>query len=221
MNTNEKQLTIPSGEPSLEEQLEAENVRSTELNVLIEALEMISPESLGLRDEGFRLYKQLMTELSYQEFVYLPTKKGIAPLTVLGKIIQSNTIYIKTLNIFFIYFLGIDNNPPNESFTYTEKKSIQQACLVTATSRILQPAINFIKDKHKQPQFNVFELAQLKQEFITTSQRHQHLQRDLLMASFERLNLLKQAAEIKAGPQLANELDETRLRLELFSEKSR
>lgn len=72
-------------ELSVEQQLEAEIIRSAELNVLIEALDVIAPESLGLSPDGVRLYKQLMTQIGYQEFVYLPTKRGGAPQTVLGE----------------------------------------------------------------------------------------------------------------------------------------
>lgn len=84
-------------ELTIEQQFEAEHIRSTELNVLIEALELIVPESLGLSDDGLQLYKKLMNQLSYQEFVYLPNKKGAPPVTVLGEL------------MFFFWFTIVKN----------------------------------------------------------------------------------------------------------------
>lgn len=72
-------------ELSIAQQLELENARATKLNVLIDALNTIAPESLDLSETSIRLYKQLMAQLSYQEFLYLPPKKAnSAPITVLG-----------------------------------------------------------------------------------------------------------------------------------------
>lgn len=76
-------------------------------------------------------------------------------------------------------------------------------------------------EKRKQTQFNIFDLPQLKQDIIAATQKQQKLRSDLLLAGIERLGLLQQAAQIKAGPQLADELEETLLRLKLIGEKSR
>lgn len=67
----------------------------------------------------------------------------------------------------------------------------------------------------------MFELAQLQKDIVVEAQRLHQLQHDLVHATLDRLRLLQEAAEIKAGPELANELNEMLLRITLCSEKSR
>lgn len=75
--------------------------------------------------------------------------------------------------------------------------------------------------KRKQTKFNVFELRTIQQEIVATEERRQQVQSELLAARVRQLALLQEAAQLKAGPQLAAELETIMLRLKLNNEKSR
>lgn len=71
-------------DPEISEQLAAEQVRSTKLGVLIAALEMLSVKHLKMSEPSVQQFEATLAELSYQEFVQLPAKKGSGATTVLG-----------------------------------------------------------------------------------------------------------------------------------------
>lgn len=71
-------------DPDISEQLAAEQVRSAKLGVLIAALEMLSVEHLKMSEPSVQQFEATLAELSYQEFVLLPAKKGSGVTTLLG-----------------------------------------------------------------------------------------------------------------------------------------
>lgn len=91
----------------------------------------------------------------------------------------------------------------------------------TMSRVVLQPALQFIAAKRKQTTYNVFQLDAIQNEIVATEKRRQQLQSDLLEASVKRLALMQEAANLKAGPHLATELENTCLQLSLNHEKSR
>lgn len=78
-------VSTSPAKPSLVQQLDEENARATRLDAMIAALELLDLQKLGLNEDSVHLFRQIVAQLSYQEFVYLPTKRGSASVTVLGR----------------------------------------------------------------------------------------------------------------------------------------
>lgn len=86
LNTNDAPRAdiTSTGRPDIALQLAAELVRSTKLDVLIAALDMVSVEQLNMPEQSVQQFETALATLSYQEFVQLPMKKSIGTSTVLG-----------------------------------------------------------------------------------------------------------------------------------------
>lgn len=88
--------------------------------------------------------------------------------------------------------------------------------------RILQPAIEFMQQKRRQPaQFNVFEIQRNRQAILDAEQRRLRLQTDLLVAQERRCALIKRAAQHRVGGRLGDDMELLLKRLTLNGEKVR
>lgn len=200
----------PSDKP-IAQQLADEQARATKQGVLLAALEQLAVDELKLPASSVRPFQAIVDQLLCQEFLPLPAhakKAGIGG----GGAAAAATMTM----------LGIDNTPTTHQFTYTAKKAIRAATVDEALRRIVMPAIEFVRDKRQQPAaFNVFAIAQTRQEIVDTERRRQRLQSELLAAEERRCVLLQQAVQLRIGRGLEDELELQLKRLQLNGEKVR
>lgn len=119
---------------------------------------------------------------------------------------------------------GIDNTPSaRHQFTYTEKKAICAATLELAARRIVQPAIDFMRERKRREQssaaFSTFQLERTQVELLVAEKARQQLQTNLMDAELARLELLQRAVNLRHSASMAAEMDLLFRRLQLSCEK--
>lgn len=92
-----------------------------------------------------------------------------------------------------------------------------------AVRRIVQPAIDFMRERKRRDQssaaFSAFQLERNQAELLVSEKARQLLQTNLMDAEVARLELLQRAVNLRHSASMTDEMDVLHRRLQLSREK--